>query len=107
MGGTGDAFNDAIANEGFVSKVEWYTFPLDGLVGDIGGCHSLLAIEVTDKDGNKVKYTLEKAMEPPEPTEAYKHGVYISKWDDVRMNIVATAIKTLNAENIKPGLKMR
>jgi len=81
-GGSGDAWRVAKEDARPVTGVWWYTFPLAGFVGSVGGKHSLLAVKVgTERD--EADYVLEKASCHDEEKDDIKNGVYISHWADV------------------------
>ena len=44
--GSGNAFEEAMTDARCISRIDWYTVPLTGAVGAIGGKHYLLAITV-------------------------------------------------------------
>merc|ERR1712232_664914 len=95
-GGTGNAYGVAMEDARNVSRVEWYTVPID--IGRVLStfvqlpCHSILRITV-GKGTTEEDYTIEKAL----PTEwqredgrnIFYNGVYISWWKDVKPNITS------------------
>ncbi|CAE7254356.1 serA, partial [Symbiodinium necroappetens] len=109
--GHGNAFAEMMQDERLVSEVVWYTIPLPGLAGKLGGLHSFL--EVTVGGGVKTKrYVLEKAGSVP--LEAHQeHGVFIGS-DDLGTNLLrANGVDmhsrklSLTSGSLKPGLKMK
>merc|ERR1712224_825477 len=89
-GGPGDAVLEALSDRRPVVRVEWYTIPLPGAVGLMGGLHSLLAITVGDDASSSHCYVIEKVAE----------GVIVSHWSDVVPNIENEPVYSLDSSNI-------
>ncbi|CAE7520837.1 yiaY [Symbiodinium sp. CCMP2592] len=78
--GYGNAFEEMMQDDRPVSEVTWYTVPLPGMAGNLGGLHSFLLVTVVDKDQRAKSYVLEKAGS--RGREAHqKHGIFIGSQD--------------------------
>lgn len=80
--GSGEAFEQAMADEEPVTKVEWvsYVMPGHSLVQ-----HSILKITVAGTEGPK--YILEKCDHDRSGEEKFRNGVVISSWEEVRVKL--------------------
>jgi hypothetical protein len=98
-GGTGDALYDALKDRRPVAGVEWYTIAMPGVVGLVGGIHSLLAVTVGDVGQPTHTYVIEKAArargDDHGDTEERRNGVHVSHWLDVVANVDGRPIYTL------------
>uniref|UniRef100_A0A7S4QH90 Fungal lipase-type domain-containing protein n=1 Tax=Alexandrium monilatum TaxID=311494 RepID=A0A7S4QH90_9DINO len=108
--GAGDAFQAAMDDRRSVGRVEWYTMPLEGVAGRLGGRHSLLAIAVSSQEepSNQHVYVVEKASGARDAAavpEQFRHGVYISHWDDVKGH-VDSRYAALSDGQVRPGVTM-
>jgi hypothetical protein len=103
-GGVGDAFDKAMEDTRFVTKVEWYTIPLSGFFNHIlGGKHSLLVVTVVDPihECNTHSYIIEKACPPvSDTTERYKNGVFISNWGEAAPSVNTRPRHVLSAADL-------
>lgn len=98
-GGTGDALYDALEDTRPVVGVEWYTIAMPGVVGLVGGIHSLLAVTVGRAGESTHTYVIEKAArvrgDDHGDPEMYRNGVHVSNWLDVVSNVDGHPIHTL------------
>jgi len=103
-GGSGDAVEAAMLDWRPVTKVDWYTFALPGVIGGIGAKHSLLAITVSSPEAHSHIYVMEKAslaLEDGEvEPEEFMNGVFISHWEDIALYVPDLPIHTLDSSQI-------
>lgn len=99
-GGEGNALNEGLVEEGRITRVEWYTLPLPGIVGEMGGLHSLLALTVERQDRTVRTYVIEKAA-VARSNKQIQHGVHVSYWIDVEPNIIGKALHELSGRDIE------
>ena len=85
--GYGNAYDEMKRDERAVSEVEWYTAPLRGAPGKLGGRHSFLVITAAEMGQPAKRYVLEKA-DSPAAAAHQKHGVFISS-QDLSMNLLS------------------
>jgi hypothetical protein len=91
------AYNDAMHDEGSVSKVEWLTHPLPGVLAwTFGGCHSLLIVTV-----GETEYLIEKCG-----IDNGRNGLFVSLASEVDLEeLGCTEYYVL--EDIEGSPKMR
>jgi hypothetical protein len=101
--GSGDAVFEALQDERYVAKVEWFTVPLVGAAGWVGVMHSFLTVTVEDTHSSHC-YVIEKAAVSEKENEfceeRLKNGVHISHWADVAPSIHNDAMYTLGPVDI-------
>lgn len=91
--GIGDAFEAAMSDLRPVIGVRWYTVGLQGLFGQFGASHSLLAITVGDLERQPHTYVVEKAFElhgwlgAGQRSQQFLNGIYISHWIDITFKV--------------------
>eukprot|EP00440_Ansanella_granifera_P001766 gb/GFBE01001904.1/.p1 GENE.gb/GFBE01001904.1/~~gb/GFBE01001904.1/.p1 ORF type:complete len:566 (+),score=112.49 gb/GFBE01001904.1/:1-1698(+) len=105
-GGNGNAYVEACNDLRVVRRVEWHTIPLPGMVGNIGGEHSLLAVFVRGEiDGDTCAYTIEKARARTKANGAdedfCKHGVFVSHWREVAPNMTSPPLHLLEEHELQ------
>lgn len=108
-GGTGDAWEQAIADDRPVVGVEWYTIAMPGLPGLLGAFHSLLAVTVSDETKAHT-YVIEKAAmirggDERDKEDRCKNGVHVSHWLDVVANVDGHPIHVLERSDIHNDTK--
>ncbi|CAE7715318.1 unnamed protein product [Symbiodinium sp. CCMP2456] len=114
--GHGNAFDEMMRDERQVSEVTWYTLPLPGWAGRLGGLHSFLVVTVSDTSGadHEAKmYVLEKAAGSYAREAHQKHGIFIGS-QNLGSNLMSLAgIKRHGIElkisqgRLRSGLKMK
>lgn len=112
--GMGDALEQALRDERPVSGVQWYTIALPGIVGDFGGCHSVLAVTVhaldmtTSTQPSAHTYCIEKAeVENPDAPGFLQNGLRISHWTDVAPNLDSDPIHILSGDALNGECDLR
>ena len=108
--GHGNAYHDMVKDERWVSEVVWYTVPLPGMAGHLGGMHSFLVITVSDADLTAAKrYVLEKAGSAAREAHQ-KNGVFVGTQGletNLRSVPGVQAYKNLAKGNLQKELKVR
>ena len=104
--GSGDAMAEAKADDSNVVKLTWYTIPLPGFVGKMGGEHSFVHA-VTRNSTARSSYILEKAR----PRSNDHDGTFVSYWQGsngvgVGADLVSGAKVFRSIEGLKEGVKM-
>ena len=113
--GHGNAFEEMMQDERQVSEVTWYTVPLPGMAGHLGGLHSFLVVAVSntsETDQGAKSYVLEKAGSFGREAHQ-KNGVFIGS-QDLSSNLKSVVgLKTnkmqltLSEGSLRRGLKMK
>ena len=112
--GHGNAYDEMEKEERSVTKVVWYTVPLPGMAGHLGGLHSFLVITVSGGEANQAatrRYVLEKAGSVGREAHQ-KHGVFVGN-QDLGANLTsvpgrkARKALSLASGNLKEGLQMK
>ncbi|CAE7927688.1 unnamed protein product, partial [Symbiodinium necroappetens] len=110
--GHGNAFVEMFQDERQVSEVTWYTVPLPGMAGNLGGLHSFLVVTVSGTDQGEKTYVLEKAAGSHAREAHQSHGVFIGNQDlssNLRSVDGQKKKKQLELGNgsLRSGLKMK
>lgn len=106
--GLGDAHARARADNRCVTKVQWYSIPMNGRAGALGARHCLLQVTVTNpQEGDRECYVIEKAEPQTSVTSGLgPYGVYISMWEDTKLNVPGPAQRVLAGNEVKAKVKM-
>ena len=102
--GSGDAMNEALRDTSRVTRLVWYTIPLPGIAGYIGGKHSFVYVTTQNSIvGNS--YIIEKAQ----PRCENHDGTFVSFWQGndgmgVGVNLVSEAEVLRKIEQPKEGV---
>ncbi|CAE7946486.1 unnamed protein product [Symbiodinium sp. KB8] len=105
--GYGNAFEEMMQDERQVSEVAWYTVPLPGMAGNLGGLHSFLVVTVSGSSGaaginhGAKRYVLEKAAGSFAKDAHQKHGVFIGSQD------LSSNLKSVDGQKQKKQLELR
>ncbi|CAE7260280.1 unnamed protein product [Symbiodinium natans] len=101
-----------VEDERPVTEVVWYTVPLPGAAGQLGGLHSFLIITVTSDDEPAKRYVLEKAGSAA--TAAHQeNGIFVGSQHMGSNLLSVEGVRTFGKQltlaegNLKKGLKMR
>ncbi|CAE7236136.1 yiaY [Symbiodinium natans] len=113
--GHGNAYDEMEKEERSVTKVVWYTVPLPGMAGHLGGLHSFLVITVSGGEANQAatrRYVLEKAGSVGREAHQ-KHGVFIGS-QDLGANLTSVPglrthkkLSLATTSKLKEGLKVK
>jgi len=118
-GGTGDALEEALADDRPVVQVDWYSIALPGIAGTAGAFHSLLAITVALEHGDESwdgpscrwpphTYVIEKAALvrgiDNGVKDQFKNGVHVSHWVDVAPNVERDALYSLRGDAVRESV---
>ena len=117
--GHGNAFEEMEQDERQVSEVAWYTVPLPGMGGYLGGLHSFLVVTVSGTSAapginhGAKRYVLEKAAGSFSREAHQKHGIFIGS-QDLSSNLesvvgckIRTMKLTLSEGSLRAGLQMK
>ena len=111
--GHGNAYNQMVRDDGKVNEVAWYTVPLPGAAGHLGGLHSIIVVTtISDAGRPSTTYILEKANAAGVAPHQ-KHGIFVGSQE------LSTNLRDVNGirewkvglstakQNLKAGLKMK
>ena len=98
--GYGNAFEEMEQDERQVSEVAWYTVPLPGMAGHLGGLHSFLVVTVSSgTDQGAKSYVLEKAGSCGREAHQ-KHGIFIGNQD------LSSNLRSVDGQQTRKQLKL-
>ena len=112
--GHGNAYDEMENDKRPITEVVWYTVPLPGMAGHLGGLHSFLVITVSGGEANQAatkRYVLEKAGSAGREAHQ-KHGVFVGN-QDLGANLTGVPglrthkkLRLANTSKLKEGLQM-